>query len=144
MSSPAGLQFSQADFLARWMPNSSRAGVILGPCTVVSNASRHTSAEGPNDSFVSDFAPLPASADSSCVAVDGCPRPPEGDTAGGDRPLSVQPSDGELDSLDQMESQERPPTLIMKLEQVRPVSNNKYTFNNFPGLFMLPSASIKV
>lgn len=145
MSSPAGLQFSQADFLARWMPNSSRAGVILGPCTVVSNASRHTSAEGPNDSFVSDFAPLPASsADSSCVAVDGCPRPFEGDAAGRYTPLSGQPSDGELDSLDQMESQERPPTLIMKLEQVRPVSNNKYTFNNFSGLFMLPSESIKV
>lgn len=144
MSSPAGLQFSQADFLARWMPNSSRAGVILGPCTVVSNASRHTSAEGPNDSFVSDFAPLPASADSSCVAVDGCPRPPEGDSAGRDRPLIGQPSDGELDSLDQMESQERPPTLIMKLEQVRPVSKNKYTFNNFSGLFTLPFASIKV
>lgn len=31
MSSPDGLPFSQADFLARWMPSSSRAGVILGP-----------------------------------------------------------------------------------------------------------------
>lgn len=123
MSSPAGLQFSQADFLARWMPNSSRAGVILGPCTVVSSALRHTSAEGPNDSFVSDFAPLPASADSSCVAVDGCPRPPEGDTSGSDRPLNGQSPDGELDSLDPMESQKQPPTLVMKLEQVRPISN---------------------
>lgn len=122
MSSPAGLQFSQADFLARWMPNSSRAGVILGPCPVVSSALRHTSAEGPNDSFVSDFSPLPASADSSCVALDGCPRPPEGDTAGCDRPLNGRSSDGELDSLDRMESQKQPPNLMMKLEQVRPVS----------------------
>lgn len=123
MSSPAGLEFSQADFLARWMPDSSRAGVILGPCTVLSSALRQTSAEGPNDSFVSDFAPLPASADSSCVAVDGCPRLPGGDTAGCDRPLNGQSSDGELDSLDQMERQKQPPTLMMKLEQVRPTSN---------------------
>lgn len=114
MSSPAGLQFSQADFLARWMPNSSRAGVILGPCTVAS------SAEGPNDSFGSDFAPLPASADSSCLAVGGCPRPPEGDTAGSDGPLNGQSSDGELESLDPMESPKQAPAVRMKLDQVRP------------------------
>lgn len=119
MSSPAGVEFSQADFLARWMPNSSRAGVILGPCAVLSGALRRTSARGPNDSFCSDFAPLPASADSSCVAVDGCPRPPEGDTAGSDRPPNGRSSDGELASLDQMEGQKQPPTLRMKLEQVR-------------------------
>lgn len=123
MSSPAGLQFSQADFLARWMPNSSRAGVILGPCAGLSSAVRHTSAGGPDDSFVSDFAPLPASADSSCVALDGFPRPHEGDTAGSDRPLNGQSSDGESDSLDQMESQKQPPNLTMKLDQVRPASN---------------------
>lgn len=122
MSSPAGLQFSQADFLARWMPSSSRAGVILAPCTGVSNALRLQSAEGLNDSFVSDFGPLPASADSSCVALDGFQRPPEGDTAGSDGPLKGQSSDGEMDSLDQMESQKQPPTLTMKLQQVRPVS----------------------
>lgn len=123
MSSPAGLHFSQADFLARWMPNSSRAGVILAPCTGVSSALRLPSAEGPNDSFVSDFGPLPASADSSCVAADGCPRPPEGDTAGSDRPLTGRSSDGELDSLDPMESQKQPPTLTMKLEQVSSGAN---------------------
>lgn len=128
MSSPAGLRFSQADFLARWLPNSSRAGVILGPCTVVPGALRNTSAEGPNDSFVSDFAPLPASADSSCVAVDGCPRPLGGDTAGNDRALNGQSSDGELVSLDPMESQKQPPALMMKLEQVRPLCDTKYAF----------------
>lgn len=134
MSSPAGLPFSQADFLARWMPNSSRAGVILAPG--VSSALRLPSAEGPNDSFVSDFAPLPASADSSCVAADGCPRPPEGDTAGCDGPLKGRSSDGELDSLDPMESQKQPQTLTMKLEQVRPgadrlADNQQELFSTF-------------
>lgn len=123
MSSPVGLHFSQADFLARWMPNSSRAGVILAPCTGVSSAPRLPSAEGPNDSFVSDFAPLPASADSSCVAADGSPRPPAGDTAGSAGPLKGRSTDGELDSLDPMERQKQPPTLTMKLEQVRPGAN---------------------
>lgn len=111
MSSPAGLPFSQADFLARWMPNSSRAGVILAP--------RLPSAEGPDDSFVSDFGPLPASADSS-VAPGGCPRPPGGDAAGSDGPPRARSSGGQLDSLDPMDSPKQPPTLTMKLEQVRP------------------------
>ncbi|TNN03596.1 hypothetical protein fugu_000625 [Takifugu bimaculatus] len=101
------------------MPNSSRAGVILAPCAGVSSAPRLPSAEGPNDSFVSDFGPLPASADSSCVAADGCPRPPGGGTAGSDGPLKGRSPDGELDSLDPMERPKQPPTLTMKLEQLR-------------------------
>lgn len=144
MSSPAGLHFSQADFLARWMPNSSRAGVILAPCPGVSSGPRLPTAEGPNDSFISDFGPLPASADSSCVAGDGCPRPPEGcprrpggDTAGSDGPLKGRSSDGELDSSDPMERQKQPPTLTMKLEQVRPGAANKSVDNQQEYFFYL-------
>lgn len=74
MSSPDGLQYSHADFVARWMPSSHRAGVILSPSTDLAGALRHISTVGsspmkPDDSFTSDFAPLPTSADSSCVDV---------------------------------------------------------------------------
>uniref|UniRef100_UPI0037E81251 centromere protein J n=1 Tax=Semicossyphus pulcher TaxID=241346 RepID=UPI0037E81251 len=127
MSSPAGLQYSQADFLARWMPSSTRAGVILPDLT---GSMRHISAVGspslePDDSFVSDFAPLPASVDSSCIGVDGYARSPGGERAGTDRPVnglsSVLPrnSDGELDSLDEMANTSQDLPLKMKLEQLR-------------------------
>ncbi|XP_070770408.1 centromere protein J [Enoplosus armatus] len=130
MSSPAGFQYSQADFLARWMPSSTRAGVILNPCPDLAGSLRHISAVGspplkPDDSFASDFAPLPASADSSCLGVDGFARSPGGDGAGTDRPVnglsSVPPrnSDGELGSLDEMASKSQDLPLMMKLEQLR-------------------------
>lgn len=84
MSSPAGLHFSQADFLARWIPSSSRAGVILNlsPALVDSTGRRLIESPGnrsswgsepgnPDDSFNSSFAPLPTSTNSSCcVGVD--------------------------------------------------------------------------
>lgn len=135
MSSPAGLQFSQTDFLARWMPSSTRAGVILNPCPDLAGSMRHTSAVGsqslePDDSFASDFAPLPASADSSCLGVDGFARSPGGERAGTERPVNGQSSvpqrnsDGELDSLDEMESKSQDLPLMMKLEQVRPAFHN--------------------
>ncbi|XP_051260860.1 centromere protein J isoform X2 [Dicentrarchus labrax] len=130
MSSPAGLQFSQSDFLARWIPSSARAGVILNPCPDLAGSLRHTSIVGspslePDDSFSSDFAPLPASADSSCFAVDGFARSPAAERAGTDRHMnglsSVPPrnSDGELDSLDEMASKSQDLPLAMKLEQLR-------------------------
>lgn len=132
MSSPAGIQFSQADFLARWMPSSTRAGVILDPCAGLAASLRNTPAVGspslePDDSFASDFVPLPASVDSSCLDVDGFARSPGGERAGTGRPVndqsSVAPrnSDGELHSLDEMESKLRDLPLAMKLEQVRPI-----------------------
>ncbi|XP_073330060.1 centrosomal P4.1-associated protein [Pagrus major] len=130
MSSPAGLHFSQADFLARWMPSSTRAGVILNPCLDLVGPLRNTSAVEspslePDDSFASDFAPLPASADSSCIGVDGYGRLPGGERAGTDRPengLSSEPPrnlDGELDSLDEMASKSEDLPVRMKLEQLR-------------------------
>ncbi|XP_049450281.1 centromere protein J [Epinephelus fuscoguttatus] len=123
MSSSAGLQYSQTDFLARWMPSSSRAGVILSPCPDLAGSLRHVPAMGapsmkPDDSFASDFAPLPASADSSCIDVDG-------GKAGTDRPVNcltsvpLGDSDGELDSLDEMASTSQDLPLMMKLEQLR-------------------------
>uniref|UniRef100_A0A3Q3XMZ8 Uncharacterized protein n=1 Tax=Mola mola TaxID=94237 RepID=A0A3Q3XMZ8_MOLML len=131
MSSPAGFQLSQADFLARWMPSSTRAGVILNPCPGFSGSLRSTSSAReslspePDRSFASNFAPLPASADSSCLWVDGCPHSPGGETAGTDGPVNGQStlpyrnSDGELDSLDVMESQTQDLPVMMKLEQLR-------------------------
>lgn len=130
MSSPAGFHLSQPDFLARWMPSSNRAGVILNPCPGVSGSTRSSSSAGkspspePDPSFASSFAPLPASADSSCLWVDGSPHSPGGETAGTDRPVRGQPtlpygnSNGELDSLDAMESQTQDLPVMMKLEQV--------------------------
>uniref|UniRef100_A0A3B4UJ67 Centromere protein J n=1 Tax=Seriola dumerili TaxID=41447 RepID=A0A3B4UJ67_SERDU len=130
MSSPAGLQYSQAEFLARWMPSSSRAGVILNPSPDLAGSLRHMSTVGspplePDDSFASDFAPLSASADSSCVGVDGFLRPAGGERAGTDRPVNVpdsvpiRNSDGHLDSLDEMASKSQDLPLMMKLEEVR-------------------------
>ncbi|XP_034002083.1 centromere protein J isoform X2 [Trematomus bernacchii] len=128
MSSPAGLHFSQADFVARWMPSSTRAGVILSPCPDLAGSLRHTSAMGPSslepdDSFASDFAPLPGSADSSCLGVDGFTRSPGGARAGTDMPVNGLSSgrhlDGELDSLDEMASKSQDLPLRMKLEQLR-------------------------
>lgn len=123
MSSPAGIHFSQADFIARWMPSSTRAGVILHPCPGLSGSLRHTSAGEPDDSFASDFAPLPASADSSCLGVDGFSCPPEGAKTGNDGPVKLprRDSNGELDSLDEMEGESQDLPVMMKLEQVRPV-----------------------
>ncbi|XP_034742351.1 centromere protein J isoform X2 [Etheostoma cragini] len=121
MSSPAGLQHSQTDFLARWMPSSTRAGVILSPCPDLVGSLRHMSAVGspplkPDDSFTSGFAPLPASADSSCLGVDAIA--PGGERAGIDRPVNGN-SNGELDSLDEMASKSQDLPLMMKLEQLR-------------------------
>ena len=77
----------------------------------------------PDDSFASDFAPLAASADSSCLGVDGIGLSPGGgeERAGSDRRgnrLSSVPrrnSGGQVESLD--ESQDVP--LIMRLEEVK-------------------------
>ncbi|XP_026233062.1 centromere protein J isoform X2 [Anabas testudineus] len=126
----AGHQHSQADFLARWMPSSTRAGVILNPCPDLASSLQHISAVGsvslePDDSFVSDFAPLPASADSSCLGVDGFAQSPGGERTGTDRPVtglcsvSTRISSGQVDSLDKMASETQSMPLTMKLEQLR-------------------------
>ncbi|XP_076603780.1 centrosomal P4.1-associated protein isoform X2 [Chaetodon auriga] len=130
MSFLAGLEYSQADFLARWMPSSARAGVILNPCPDLAGSLRHTSVVRspslePDDSFASDFAPLPASADSSCLGVDRFARSPGGERSGTDRPVNdlssvpTRNSDGELDSVDEMANKSQDLSLMMKLEQLR-------------------------
>lgn len=120
MSSPDRPHFNQADFLARWMPSSTRAGVILSPSPDLTGTLRHTSAAAsdvPEDSFTSDFAPLHGSVDSSCLGADGGARLPGGERrAGAVEPLTN--ADGGLEGLDAMgsKSQQVPP--MMKLEQV--------------------------
>ncbi|XP_058476061.1 centromere protein J isoform X2 [Solea solea] len=133
MSSPDGLHYSQAEFLARWMPSSNRAGVILSPSTDLVASMRHVSSAGssssspakPDDSFSSDFAPLPASADSSCLAVDGfAAHSSGGERAGSDSPAAALcPASGStpahMDSLDEMAGSSQDASLMMKLEQLR-------------------------
>ncbi|KAM4560742.1 centrosomal P4.1-associated protein [Fundulus diaphanus] len=122
MSSPSELRCSPADFLTRWMPSSTRAGVILGPSPELAGSMRHVAAavpalQHPDDSFASDFAPLPASADSSCLDVGGCG---EGSRPGSD--LSPAPhgmSEGHVESLEEMASKARDLPLMMKLEELR-------------------------
>ncbi|KAL6100379.1 cenpj [Pungitius sinensis] len=115
MSSPAGFRYSQADFLARWMPSSSRAGVILSPCPDLAGSLRRGSASlEPDDSFASDFAPLPGSADSSCLGVDGSDRSPGGEKVGTGGAVS-----GEPDGLHAMASTSEDMPVMMKLEQLR-------------------------
>ncbi|KAM4731890.1 uncharacterized protein cpap isoform 5-T7 [Anableps anableps] len=119
MSSPSELQYSQADFLTKWMPSSTRAGVILGSSPELTGSLRRIAAAVPapllsDDSFASDFAPLPASTDSSCLGVDVC-----GDGA---RSVScLYPalqgiSDG---PLEEMASRTQDLPLMMKLEELR-------------------------
>lgn len=78
----------------------------------------------PDDSFASDFAPLPASADSSCLGVDGFAQSPGGERTGTDRAVaglcsvSTRISSGEVDSLDEIASKTQDMPLMMKLEQV--------------------------
>uniref|UniRef100_A0A3Q2TCZ9 Centromere protein J n=1 Tax=Fundulus heteroclitus TaxID=8078 RepID=A0A3Q2TCZ9_FUNHE len=122
MSSPSELRCSPADFLTRWMPSSTRAGVILGPSPELAGSMRHVAAavpdpRHPDDSFASDFAPLPASADSSCLDVGGCG---EGSRPG--RELSPAPhgmSEGHVGSLEEMASKARDLPLMVKLEELR-------------------------
>ncbi|KAM8854824.1 centrosomal P4.1-associated protein isoform 2-T3 [Spinachia spinachia] len=107
MSSPAGLGYSQADFVARWMPSSSRAGVILTPCPDLA------ASPGPDDSFASDFAPLPGSADSSCVGAGGSDRSPGGGQLGTGALI------GEPDGVDAVASPSEDMPVMVKLEQLR-------------------------
>ncbi|KAM6934576.1 centrosomal P4.1-associated protein [Xenentodon cancila] len=131
MSSPSGLWYSQADFLAQWMPSSARAGVILHHSPDLSATVRHIPAAGSappprplEDSFAfaSDFAPLPASADSSCFGMDGCPGR---ETAGTETtvnslaPGSTRTLISQFDRLDEVTNESRDLPLMMKLDKLR-------------------------
>lgn len=104
------------------MPSSARAGVILGPSPELAGSLRHINAAVPaplhsDDSFVSDFAPLPASTDSSCIGVDGCG---EGTgTVGYPCPAPRGLSDGHCKNLVEMAGKAKDLSPMMKLEEVR-------------------------
>ncbi|KAJ8282201.1 hypothetical protein COCON_G00047200 [Conger conger] len=72
MSSQAGLHNPETDFLARWMPCSSRAGVILNPSVDLARSLSGSSwaAQDVDDSFSAQFAPLPYSSNSSSLSVE--------------------------------------------------------------------------
>ncbi|XP_061697528.1 centromere protein J isoform X2 [Syngnathoides biaculeatus] len=75
MSSPtAGLPYYPSDILARWIPSSTRAGVILGPGSL-----RYESPVASVPPEPDDFAPMAASVDSSCVEVENISVAPRGE-----------------------------------------------------------------
>lgn len=103
--------------------------MILSPSLDLAGPLGHTSAVGsspmlPDDSFASDFAPLPASTDSSCLGVDAFRRAAGGEMTESDRPVNglnsvpTRIADGQLDTLDEMASKSQDLPLMMKLEQV--------------------------
>ncbi|XP_062313672.1 centromere protein J isoform X3 [Osmerus eperlanus] len=138
MSSPAGLQQSQTNFLAQWMPSSSRAGVILNPSPDLAESLRYSStwdSRDTEDSFSSHFAPLPASRSSSCLSVHAIDseesvtdinhlnhRPREkissDKQASGPHGASLRLA-GETHSMDEMISQSQELPLTLKLDQLR-------------------------
>ncbi|XP_052422422.1 centromere protein J isoform X2 [Carassius gibelio] len=123
MSSPAGLQQGQFHFLSQWIPDSSRAGVILhgspgeaGSGSVGSSGSLVV--QDPDDSFSCQFSPLPLSRSSSCASVDVC------STAGGGRTLRETELfdaslNSELQSIQDVLRNTRDLPLIAKLEQLK-------------------------
>ncbi|XP_076857436.1 centrosomal P4.1-associated protein isoform X2 [Brachyhypopomus gauderio] len=115
MSSPAGLQ---PHFLSRWMPSSSRAGVILDGSPVEVGSVRSSCASpgleaSVDDSFCSHFAPLPVSRSSSCVSVDSdVPKETSTDA-------ETEPSHLEMDSFSNILGNAQEFPLIEKLEQLK-------------------------
>lgn len=75
MSSSAGMQPSEISILARWMPNRHRAGVILSPSLDGAGSPR----DSWDDSFASQFAPLPGSNSSSCISLESLALADTGD-----------------------------------------------------------------
>ncbi|XP_062861404.1 centromere protein J [Trichomycterus rosablanca] len=115
MSSPAGLQ-PLSHFLSRWMQDSSRAGVFLDQspgevASVRSSCSSPGMEELLDDSFCSQFAPLPVSISSSCVSVDSV-----GHTQSR-RDQESEKSSCDLDLVRHMGR--KPQALIDRLEQLK-------------------------
>uniref|UniRef100_A0A4W5PCE6 CENPJ tubulin-binding region domain-containing protein n=1 Tax=Hucho hucho TaxID=62062 RepID=A0A4W5PCE6_9TELE len=144
MSSPAGLQAqqSQTKFLDRWMPSSSCAGVILNPSPDLSESLRHSSvwrSRDVNDSFASQFVPLPVSSSSSCLSISSLVHDAESRTEFSKQnqlPVNRTLSDrqfaglqtvasqgltlpGEMDSMEKFVEQSQDLPLMLKLEQLR-------------------------
>ncbi|XP_045062450.1 centromere protein J isoform X2 [Coregonus clupeaformis] len=124
------------------MPSSSSAGVILNPSLDLAESLRHRSVWGSrvvDDSFASQFVPLPVSSSSSCLSVNSLVHDAESGTElskqnqrPGDRPLSERQFaglqtaasqgltlHGEMDSMEKLVKQSRDLPLILELEQLR-------------------------
>ncbi|KAK2904980.1 hypothetical protein QQF64_033162 [Cirrhinus molitorella] len=122
-SSPAGLQQGQFHFLSQWMPDSSRAGVILhGSSGEAGSMSVHSSVslvvQDPDDSFSCQFAPLPLSRSSSCASVDVC-SPGGGGKMLRETELFDASLNGEMHSIQDVLKNTRDLPLIAKLEQLK-------------------------
>ncbi|XP_061774231.1 centromere protein J isoform X2 [Nerophis ophidion] len=89
LSPAAGLPYAEVDFLSRWLPCSSKAGVILnaGP-DLRYTPPLATPPQEPDegDTCSSDFAPLATSVDSSFLGPEDLSGPPGGDMPGSDSP----------------------------------------------------------
>ncbi|XP_016365157.1 centromere protein J isoform X1 [Sinocyclocheilus rhinocerous] len=123
MSSPAGLQQGQFHFLSQWMPDSSRAGVILhgSPGEAGSGSVRSSGSlvvQDPDDSFSCQFAPLPLSRSSSCASVDVC-SPGGGGKTLGETELFDASLNREMQSIQDVLRNTRDLPLIAKLEQLK-------------------------
>uniref|UniRef100_A0A672RJH7 Centromere protein J C-terminal domain-containing protein n=2 Tax=Sinocyclocheilus grahami TaxID=75366 RepID=A0A672RJH7_SINGR len=123
MSSPAGLQQGQFHFLSQWMPDSSRAGVILhgSPGEAGSGSVRSSGSlvvQDPDDSFRCQFAPLPLSRSSSCASVDVC-SPGGGGKTLGETELFDASLNREMQSIQDVLRNTRDLPLIAKLEQLK-------------------------
>lgn len=120
MSSPAGLQQGQINLISQWMPDSTRAGVILhgspgdAGCGSV-RSSGSLVVQDPDDSFISQFAPLPISRSSSCASVDMCSLGGGSKTLG-ETQLSLN---SEMQSIQDILRNTRDLPLIAKLEQLK-------------------------
>ncbi|XP_035629686.1 centromere protein J-like [Oncorhynchus keta] len=144
MSSPAGLQAqqSQTKFLDRWMTSNSCAGVILNPSPDLAESLRHSSvwrSRDVNDSFASQFVPLPVSSSSSCLSISSLVHDAESGTELSkqnqlpvDRTLSDRQFaglqtvasqgltlPGEMDSMEKFVDQSQDLPLMLKLERLR-------------------------
>ncbi|XP_043105078.1 centromere protein J [Puntigrus tetrazona] len=117
-SSPAGLHF-----LSQWMPDSSRAGVILhGSLGEAGSGSVRSSGslvvQDPDDSFSCQFAPLPLSRSSSCASVDVCSPGGAGRTLR-ETELFDASLNSEMQSIQEVLRNTRDLPLIAKLEQLK-------------------------
>ncbi|KAL0963606.1 hypothetical protein UPYG_G00308530 [Umbra pygmaea] len=141
MSSPAGLQDqrSQTNFLAKWIPSSSRAGVILNPSQDLTESFQHNSVWGSrdvDDSFASQFVPLPVSSSSSISSLihdaDARTEPSKqnqqtGDMTVCDRQFAAMQTDAsqgltfpaEMDTMGKLVEQSQDLPLMLKLQQLR-------------------------
>uniref|UniRef100_A0A4W4FNX2 Centrosomal P4.1-associated protein n=1 Tax=Electrophorus electricus TaxID=8005 RepID=A0A4W4FNX2_ELEEL len=113
MSSPSGIQ---SHILSRWIPSSSRAGVILSgsPGGAGSGSRSSSGVASLEDSFSSQFVPLPGSrSSSSCTGVHSVVLKETSTDA------ETEPSHLEMDSVRNILGNAQELPLITKLEQLK-------------------------